>query len=119
MTMKISKLSRSWIRQTRKDFKEFLEETEFPDPKRTGERGPEFRYPEWLIMFIAVLAVKCKLKAYKAIHRMSTEYWDTITQGLKLKPISERQLRDRLKKICHFPGKPATFIFQIFPELDE
>jgi hypothetical protein len=113
------KLSREWIKQTRKQFREFLNQTHFPDPKREGARGPEFEYPEWLIMFIAILAVKCKLKHYIAIHRMVREYWDAIGEKLKLKPISERQLRDRLKKICHFPGKPAAFIFQLFPELDE
>jgi len=41
-----------------------------------------------------------------------------IAEGLKITPISERQLRERLKKILHFPGKPAAFIFQLFPELD-
>ena len=113
------KLSREWIKRTRANFKYFLDETDFPDPKRQGERGPEFEYPEWLIMFIAILAVKCRVKHYVAIHRMVMRYWETIAQGLKLKPISERQLRDRLKKICHFPGKPAAFVFQLFPELDE
>jgi hypothetical protein len=43
---------------------------------------------------------------------------DQLATGLNLEPISERQLRDRLKKICHHPGKPATFIFQLFPELE-
>ncbi len=70
-------------------------------------------------MFIAVLSVKNKLKNYLAIHRRVTEYWDPLAEGLKLKPISERQLRDRLKKICHSPRKPAAFIFQLFPELEE
>ena len=118
MAKKISKLSREWIRQTRTDFRKFLDETGFPDPKREdGARGPEFHYPEWLIMFIAVLSVKNKLKSYVAIHRMVLEYWEVIAPDPTLKPISERQLRDRLKKICHSPGKPATFIFQVFPAL--
>ena len=69
-------------------------------------------------MFIAVLSVKMKIKTYVQIHKMATEYWDLIAKDLNLKPISERQLRDRLKKICHLPGKPATFIFQMFPELE-
>lgn len=116
---KAKKLSPEWIYQTRKDFCSFLKETKFPNPVRLGERGPEFVYPEWLIMFIAILSVKCKLKNYLAIHRMVKEYWDVISQGLKLELISERQLRDRLKKICHFPGKPAAFIFQVFPELEQ
>lgn len=120
MTKKVSKLSGEWIKQTRADFRRFLKDTGFPDPKREeGSRGPEFAYPEWLIMFIAVLSVKNKLKSYVAIHRMVSEYWVVIAQGLKLKPISERQLRDRLKKIRHSPGKPAAFIFQLFPELEE
>lgn len=115
---KVNKLSPEWIYQTRKDFRSFLKETRFPNPVRLGERGPEFRYPEWLIMFIAILSVKCKLKSFLAIHRMVKEYWAVISQGLHLKLISERQLRDRLKKICHFPRKPATFVFQVFPELE-
>ncbi|RPH47761.1 MAG: hypothetical protein EHM85_19020 [Desulfobacteraceae bacterium] len=78
-----------------------------------------FKYPEWLIMFIAVLSVKMKLKAYVQIHRMAVLYWEVIAKGLDLTPISERQLRERLKKILHFPGKPAAFIFQLFPELDQ
>lgn len=116
---KLSKLSPQWISQTRKEFRSFLKQTKFPNPARLGERGPEFRYPEWLIMFIAILSVKCKIKNYLAIHRMTQEYWDIISEGLHLPLISERQLRDRLKKICHFPRKPATFIFQVFPELEQ
>ena len=114
-----SKVSREWIRQTRKVFRDFLTETKFPDPPRLGARGPEFHYPEWLIMFIAILAVKCKCKTYLAMHRLVKEYWDDIAAGLNLKVISERQLRDRLKKICHFPRKPAAFIFQLFPEMEQ
>lgn len=116
---KVNKLSLEWISQTRKDFRLFLKETKFPNPVRLGKRGPEFKYPEWLIMFIAILSVKCKLKSYLAIHRMVKEYWSVISQGLNLKLISERQLRDRLKKICHFPRKPAAFTFQVFPELEQ
>jgi hypothetical protein len=116
---RLTKLSPQWISQTRKDFRSFLKETKFPNPARLGQRGPEFEYPEWLIMFIAILSVKCKLKSYLAIHRMVKEYWSIISQGLNLKLISERQLRDRLKKICHFPGKPAAFISQVFPEMEQ
>lgn len=112
------KLSKEWILRKRKFFLAFLSETGFPNPKRMGERGPEFKYPEWLIMFIAVLAVKLKIKSYVKIHKMSEEYWDIIADRYELKPISERQLRDRLKKICHHPGKAAAFVFQIFPELE-
>ena len=118
MARRTRKISKKWIEQNRELFRDFLDETDFPDPERTGERGPKFRYPEWLIMFIAVLSVKMKIKSYVQIHRMVVEYWDLISKDLQLPPISERQLRDRLKKICHHPGKPATFIFQMFPELE-
>ena len=119
MAKKSNKISTRWISTTRDDFKAFLKETGFPAQDRLGERGPTFKYPEWLIMFIAVLSVKMKLKAYVQIHRMAVQYWEVIARGLNLTPISERQLRERLKKILHFPGKPSAFIFQLFPELDQ
>ena len=118
MARKSNKISAHWICETRNDFRSFLDETSFPDPERCGERGPKFTYPEWLIMFIAVLSVKLKIKTYVQIHKMATTYWEIIAEGLDLTPISERQLRERLKKILHFPGKPAALIFQLFPELD-
>ena len=118
MARKSGKVSTRWISETRDDFRAFLDETNFPDPERLGERGPKFRYPEWLIMFIAILSVKLKIKSYVQIHKMTLQYWDVIAAGLNLSPISERQLRERLKKIRHFPGKPAAFIFQLFPELE-
>jgi hypothetical protein len=118
MAKKANKISARWIRQTRDDFRAFLDETDFPDPERLGERGPVFTYPEWLIMFIAILSVKLKIKSYVQIHKMAVKYWHIIAAGMGLTPISERQLRERLKKIRHFPGKPAAFIFQLFPELD-
>lgn len=116
---KVSKISREWIRQTRDEFHCFLKDTKFPFPDRLGARGPALKYPEWLIMFIAILAVKCKKKSYIAIHAMVTQYWDIISADLRLPLISERQLRDRLKKICHFPRMPAAFIFQLFPEWEK
>lgn len=119
MARKSNKISTKWIRETRNDFRAFLDETDFPYPERIGERGPIFKYPEWLIMFIAILSVKMKIKTYVQIHKMAVKYWDVIAEGLNLTPISERQLRERLKKILHFPSKPATFIFQLFPELDQ
>lgn len=119
MTPKERKISQKWIEQTRDYFREFLDETDFPDPERTGSRGPKFSYPEWLIMFIAVLSVKLKIKTYVQIHKMAMDYWDLISKDLELPPISERQLRDRLKKICHHPEKPAGIIFQMFPELEQ
>lgn len=118
MARKPNKISNRWIRQTRDDFRAFLDETNFPDPERLGERGPKFRYPEWMIMFIAILSVKLKIKSYVQIHKMTVKYWGIISAGMDLSPISERQLRDRLKKIRHFPGKPAAFVFQLFPELE-
>ena len=116
MASTISKLNPEWITETRQYFFEFLELTNFPHPDRNGTRGSSFDYPEWLIMFIAVLAVKCKEKSYLGIHRMTEKYWSNIAEGQKLPVISESQLRERLKKICHAPGKPAGFIFQVFPQ---
>ena len=118
MPRKAAKISTRWIRENRDAFRDFLDETNFPDPERLGERGPKFKYPEWLIMFIAILSVKLKVKSYVRIHKMAVKYWDVIAQGMDLSPISEKQLRDRLKKIRHFPGDPAAFIFQLFPELE-
>lgn len=115
MTNQVSKLNPEWIAETRQDFLDFLELTKFPHPVRDGTRGSRFDYPEWLIMFIAVLAVKCREKTYQGIHRMVKKYWSQISQGLDLEVISETQMRHRLKKICHTPRKPAGFIFQIFP----
>ena len=109
------KLSRDWIRKCRKDFRGFLNDTKFPDPERNGSRGSTFEYPEWLIMFIGVLAVKAKVKTYLGIHRLVCEYWDVIGKDMRLGVISERQLRDRLKKICFVPGKTPVYVSQIFP----
>ena len=47
MTRKANKISSQWIRETRKAFRDFLDETNFPDPERFGERGPVFKYSEW------------------------------------------------------------------------
>lgn len=113
------KLNPEWIREARDHFKKFLKVTKFPHPVRNGTRGSEFDYPEWLIMLIAVLSVKAKAKNYLAIHRLALQYWGILTEGLggqiRKKPISETQLRGRLKKICHSPRRPAAFIFQVFP----
>lgn len=109
------KLSSQWVKEARDYFKKFLKVTKFPHPVRNGNRGSKFDYPEWLIMFIAILSVKVKVKTYLGIHRLALQYWGIITEGTNLKPISERQLRDRLKKICHSPRRPASFIFQVFP----
>jgi hypothetical protein len=110
-----SKLNPEWVRAARDDFREFLNVTQFPHPVRNGTRGSTFDYPEWLIMFMAVLAVKANAKSYLAIHRLAVQYWDIIAERLGLKPIPESTLRTRLKKICHSPRRPAGFIFQVFP----
>jgi hypothetical protein len=115
MAETIFKLNPKWVKQTRDYFLEFLKATKFPHPERNGRRGSKFDYPEWLIMLVAVLSVKCKVKSYLGIHKLAVQYWPVLSKGLEVKPISESQLRERLKKICHQPGKPAGFIFQIFP----
>ena len=74
MAGKSNKISTRWIRETRNDFRAFLDETDFPDPERLGERGPKFKYPEWLIMFIAILSVKLKIKTYVQIHKTVIRY---------------------------------------------
>jgi len=71
MVKQSNKIATRWIRETRKEFRAFLDETDFPDPQRFGERGPVFKYPEWLIMFIAILSVKLKVKSYVQIHKMA------------------------------------------------
>lgn len=55
MPRKANKISARWISENREAFRDFLDETDFPDPERLGERGPKFKYPEWLIMFIVIL----------------------------------------------------------------
>lgn len=111
----VSKLNPKWVKQALREFRAFLQLTNFPEPVRNGTRGSRFDYPEWLIMFLAVLAVKTKVKSYLGIHRLAVEYWALLRPEPHLKPISESQLRERLKKIRHTPGKPAGFISQLFP----
>jgi hypothetical protein len=114
-TTSVSTLNPQWVKQVKREFREFLRVTKFPEPQRNGTRGSTFNYPEWLVMLIAILAVKCKVKTYQGIHRLAVQYWNILTPDANLKPISESQLRDRLKKIRHSPRRPAAFIFQIFP----
>ena len=118
MTRKANKISTRWICDARDVFSDFPNETNFTDPERLGERGLQFKYPKWLIMFIAILSVKLKVKSYVQIHKMAVKYWDIIARDTDLPPISERQLRFRLKKIRHFHGDPEAFIFHLFPELE-
>lgn len=115
MKTNTGKIHPGWIKSVRKEFRQFLGLTDFPEPSRNGERGPQFEYPEWMIMFIAILSVKAKVKTYTGIHALAQRYWKYINAGKKRKVISESNLRDRLKKISHSPGSPAKFIFQIFP----
>lgn len=111
-----SMVSKEWVKETRKYFLEFLRVTKFPELTRQGERGPEVDYPEWLIMLIGVVAVKCKEKTYVGIHRLSTRYWKELCgKEVKAPPISESRLRARLKKICFQPGTGAGYMYQIFP----
>jgi hypothetical protein len=115
-TRSTSKLSRKWVRQTRRYFLQFLDATGFPSVERHGQRGKTFEYPEWLIMLIGVLAVKCKEQTYLGIHRMTCRCWKALCgRQVRLPPISESQLRERLKKIGFQPGKPPGYVLQIFP----
>ncbi len=109
------KLNPQWIKHAKAEFDEFLQATHFPEPVRNGIRGSTFDYPESLILFIAVVSVKAHVKTYQGIHRLVIQYWELLTPDPQLSPISETQLRDRLKKIRHSPRKPAGFISQIFP----
>jgi hypothetical protein len=104
-------VSAQWVRETREYFLAFLRATKFPDFAAPRERGPEVEYPEWLIMLIGVLAVKCKEKTYVGIHRLSTRYWKELCgKEVRAKPISESRLRARLKKICFVPGTGAGYM---------
>ena len=108
-------VSKEWIQATRPYFLDFRHTTGVRELQRPGERGVLCAYPEWLIMWIGVLAVKCKAKSYVGIHRLRTRYWqERCGQDVIVPPISESQLRERLKKICFEPGTGAGYIYQIF-----
>ena len=82
-------ISKQWVKETREYFLEFLRLTRFPGLERHGEHGFLSDYPEWLIMLIGVLAVKCKEKTYLGMHRLSTKYWEELCgEEVKLPPIS-------------------------------
>src|SRR5262245_21231332 len=111
-----SMVSKQWVRATCNYFLNFLRETHLPEFACRGERGSSFAYPEWLIMLIGVVAVKCKEKTYVGIHRLSTRYWQELCgQEVHAPPISASQLRERLKKIRFKPGSGAGYIQQMFP----
>lgn len=115
-TKKISKFNPKWIIKTKNIFLEFLDASGFSGFDRHGSRGTKFKHPEWLIYVIAMLAVKMKIKTYLGIHRMAEEYWPLLAGELDLRPISERQLRDRLKKISFKIGAAPKFVFNVFPD---
>lgn len=115
-TCSTSKLSRQWVRQTRRYFLKFLHATRFPLLERHGLRGQTFVYPEWLIMLIGILAVKCKEPTYLGIHRLTCRFWKELGgRQLSFAPISESQLRERLKKIGYQFGNTPGYVLQIFP----
>ena len=111
-----SMVSKQWVRATHQYFLDFLRATHFPEFTDPRGRGSPGVYPEWLIMLIGVVAVKCKVKTYVGIHRLSTRYWPELCgQDIQAPPISASQLRERLKKICFVPGSGAGYMYQIFP----
>lgn len=115
-TRSTGKISPKWVRQTRKYFLKFLHATHFPPVERHGQRGKTFAYPEWLIMLIGVLAVKCQEQTYLGIHRMTCRFWNELCgRKVHLPPISESQLRTRLKKIGYQLGATPGYVLQIFP----
>jgi hypothetical protein len=91
-TRSTSKLSRNWVRQTRTYVLQFLHTPCFPSIARHGHRGQTFVYPDWEIMLIGVLAVKCREPTHLGIHRMTGRFWkDLCGRQLRLPPISESQ----------------------------
>ena len=110
------KINGEWIKETREYFRNFLDETGFPDPEWYGERGPKFTYPEWLIMFIGLVAVKMKIKRYLELHRFIKEHWNNIGGDLGYKEIPEATMRYRLKKICFKFGTTPAYIVSMFPK---
>jgi hypothetical protein len=74
-TRSTSKISRTWVRQTRHYLLTCLHATGFPPLKRHRQRGRTFEYPKWLIMLMGVLAVTCQESTYMSIHRMTCRFW--------------------------------------------
>jgi hypothetical protein len=70
------KISPTWVRQTRQYFLKFLHATHVPPVERHGQRGRTFEDPEWLIMLIGGLAVKCQEHTALGIHRMTCRFWN-------------------------------------------
>jgi hypothetical protein len=111
-----SMISQQWLKETRRYFLDFLRATHFPEFTEPRGRGSAGVYPEWLIMLIGVVAVKCKEKTYVGIHRLSSRYWAELCgHEVHASLLSASQLRARLKKICFVPGSGAGYVQQIFP----
>jgi hypothetical protein len=72
-----SMISKQWIKETRKYFLEFLRATHFPEFTEQRGRGNPLEYPEWLIMLIGVVAVKCKEKTYVVVTNLFPPYFST------------------------------------------
>jgi hypothetical protein len=91
-----SMVSQQGVKATRKYFWDFLRATHFPEFTEPRARGSPGVYPEWLIMLIGVVAVKCKVKPNVGIHRLSTRYWSALWGNeVQAPPIAASQLRER------------------------
>ena len=90
------KLNPKWVKRFARQWRAFLRDTDFPEPARNGERGSRFAYPESLIMLIAVLAVKCKIRSYLGIHRLAVTYWTHLTPTPALPPMSDASISPKL-----------------------
>ena len=111
-----SKVPPTWVLQTRTYFLQFLHATRFPPGERHGRRGQRCASPEWVIMLIGLLAIKCEEQSYLGIHRMSCRFWKELCgRQVKLPPISESQRRERLKKIGYQLGTAPGYVLQISP----
>jgi hypothetical protein len=85
-----SMISQEWVESARAYFLEFLRMTKCPELTRHGESTGRCEDPEWFIMLIGVLAVKCKEKTYVGIHRLSRRFWKELCgEEVQTPPISE------------------------------
>jgi hypothetical protein len=103
------------VRDTRASFRKFLNVPQFPHPVRNGTRGSTCDDPEWLIMFMAIFAVKADARSSLALHRLAVQDWESMAAHLDRNPIPASTLRIRLQNICHSPRQPAGFIVQVCP----
>jgi hypothetical protein len=115
-TRATSKIAPKGVCQLRKYVLKFLHATHFPSVERHGQRGKTFEYPDWWIMFIGILAVKCKEPTYRGIHRMACRFWNELYgRQVRLPPISESRVRERLKEIGYQLGTAPGDVVHIFP----